>query len=218
MAIVSSFFDQVHPLSRVVSATTTPATSTATTVSATTTPTAATTSVNTTTQRSPVTILSANSRLSKPTSHSRNNIRTNNSMNSNKINSRPSSIGGQASSPRILDSRGSNLIDQLARIESSLSGATDISVYDELDYTGQNGQYDESVVYQQARWHPVSPTNEPCNRSVELVPEAQHSDPSTTHTECLEHSSGSGISSTILQESMADQAGNQQLVEPNVCM
>ncbi|KAL7332401.1 hypothetical protein PS15p_204451 [Mucor circinelloides] len=97
MAIVSSFFDQVHPLSRVVSATTTPATSTATTVSATTTPTAATTSVNTTTQRSPVTILSANSRLSKPTSHSRNNIRTNNSMNSNKINSRPSSIGGRLS-------------------------------------------------------------------------------------------------------------------------
>lgn len=127
---------------------------------------------------------------------------------------------GQALSPRILDSRGSNPIDQLARMESSLSGVTDVSDYEKLNYTDQNGQYDESVVYQQARWHPVCPTNEPCNRGVELVPAAQHSDPSTTHTGCLEHSSGSEITSTTLQKkSMADQATlipeNQKLVESN---
>ncbi|KAL7315900.1 hypothetical protein PS15m_005062 [Mucor circinelloides] len=41
---------------------------------------------------------------------------------------------GQALSPRILGSRGgSNPIDQLARIESSLWGVTDISDYEELD-------------------------------------------------------------------------------------
>lgn len=55
---------------------------------------------------------------------------------------------GQALSPRILDSQGSNPIDQLVRMESSLSGVTDVSDYEKLNYTDQNGQYDESVVYQ----------------------------------------------------------------------
>lgn len=101
-------------------------------------------------------------------------------------------IGGNID-PTGIRLQGINSIDQLGRTKSGLSRVvtTDISDYEELYYyPDQNGQHDEFVIHPLARWYPVTPANEePCNRGVELVPEAQqHLDPGAIlyHPRCLQ--------------------------------
>lgn len=120
----------------------------------------------------------------------------------------------EPSSSWLLESNRSSSIDQLAGTQGSSLGSQDLSGTENLNHSHQNGQRNQFIVYQQARWNSFSPIIGTSDRSLELVSSPQYNDPGPAYLWNLQHNSGHRVSSNLLQESMADQTfcirGTQQ--------
>ncbi|KAL9538098.1 hypothetical protein PS6_011638, partial [Mucor atramentarius] len=111
------------------------------------------------------------------------------------------------SSPWLLDPIRGRTINQLARTQSCLSGASDLSPSRTLHRLDSDGQHYQSVIqHQQARRDSLSGVIGPSNRSLELVSPTQDSDSGTTHQRSEQQDSRYGIPQKLLQESVDDQA------------
>jgi hypothetical protein len=105
----------------------------------------------------------------------------------------------------LLDSNRSSSIDQLSGTQGGSFGSQDLLGTEELNHSHQDGQHNQLIVYQQAWWDSFSPIIGTSDRSLELVSSPQYNDPGSAYQWNLQHNSGHGVSSNLLQEPMADQ-------------
>ncbi|KAG1148991.1 hypothetical protein G6F37_011502 [Rhizopus arrhizus] len=117
-------------------------------------------------------------------------------------------LGMQLAEPTsswLLDSNRSSPIDQLAGTQGGSFGSQNLSGTEELNHSHQDGQHNQLIVYQQARWNSFSPIIGTSDRSLELVSSPQYNDPGSAYQRNSQHNGGHGVSSNLLQEPMADQ-------------
>ncbi|KAG1145642.1 hypothetical protein G6F37_012110 [Rhizopus arrhizus] len=110
----------------------------------------------------------------------------------------------QADHSWLLDSNGSESINQFARTEGSLVGNASIPVSEEHHHIDQNRQSHQLSVYQQTGRHSLPASPQLSDRSLELVPRTQYNCTSPTHSRDSQQGCRLRVSSSIPEESMAN--------------
>lgn len=113
----------------------------------------------------------------------------------------------QPNSSRVLDGNRGSTVDQLARTPSSIS-SNQIFSTDEHNIVDSHGQYDITELHQQTRGDEITTVDGTCNSAMEILSSAPHSSDRSACARDSESSCRFSVSSSVLQKSVDDSAGN----------